>query len=80
MATWEIKTEVVNSETDLRKVHAVSDTNGVTQSFFAKGLMKTPEDKKKIEDNIWAQYVAAQTKAVDSVAADLKTGLEGRTV
>jgi hypothetical protein len=80
MATWKIKTVVVNPETDLRKITAVSDTNGVTQSFSAKGVMKTPEDRKKIEDNIWAQYVAAQPKEADSVATALKSGLEGRTV
>ncbi len=75
--TWEIKTEIVNTETDLRKIHAtrVNDVAGTSQSFFVKGVVKTPDDQKKLEDDIWAQYQAAKTKAE---AVDMKKNLESK--
>ncbi len=80
LVTWDIKTTVVNPDTDLRKIYAVSNTDGVEQSFFAKGVMETADDQKKIWDNIWAQYVSVQIKPVDTMSGQGKTDLEGRTI
>ena len=77
---WGIKTEIVNVETDLRKIYAIrtDDVMDTLQSFFVKGITKTPEDRKKIWDNIWTQYLEAKAKieAVDIVAVAMKNELE----
>ncbi len=82
--TWPTKREVVNAETELSKVVATrtDDVAGTTHSFFVKGRMKSPEEQKKVWDNIWAQWLAVKTKieAVDTVAAATKVDLEAREV
>jgi len=82
--TWELKTEVINVATDLRKVVAVrtDDVAVTSHTFFAKGCMKEPEEQQKIEDIIYNQWLAVQTKASasDPVADTLKTNLEAREV
>lgn len=83
--TWDVRTEeIVNAETDLRKIVATRTDNvkGVIQSFRVKGLMKSNEDQKKMWDEIWAQYEVARVVAdtVDTVAVSGKVNLEAREV
>lgn len=82
MITWTGKTQIVNVDTDLRKVWAVrtDDAMGVSHSFFAKGLMKSDEDQEKIWDNLWAQWlvVKAESEQIDVMVGKLKTSLEAK--
>lgn len=72
--TWDVKTELINAETELRKVSA--SCNGRT--FFIKARMKTAEEKKAVWDEIYLQYKDVNKIMVDSIAGEGKTNLERR--
>lgn len=78
--TWEIKRDVVNIETELSKITAtrVDNVKGTSHSFFAKGLMKSPTERKKLWDNIWTQWLVAKTPVIDVIVVDTKNNLEER--
>lgn len=82
MIKWTGRTQIVNVDTDLRKVWAVrtDDATGVSHTFFAKGLMKSDDDQKKIWDNLWAQWLVAKAESeqVDVMIGKLKTSLEAK--
>lgn len=81
--TWNVKTELINPETELRKVFAtLTDAtdieNKVVQRFFIKACMKTLDEKKAVWDNIWKQYLESKKVVSDAVGDEGKTNLEGR--
>lgn len=81
---WTVKTELINKETELRKVYATSiyDTdieNIKTETYFTKGRMKTPEEKKAVWDNIWQQHLERTKVVSDPLGVEGKTDLEGRS-
>ncbi len=80
--TWDVKTEIVNANTDLRKIVAIrtDDVADIAHVFFVKGCMKSPEEQKKIWDNIWAQWIAIKAKAVDAIAVVIQNNLEEREI
>jgi len=69
---WDVKTELVNADTQLRKITATCDG----RTFFVKARMKTPEEKKAVWDEIYRQY--KESPKVDAVAIEGKQNLEGR--
>lgn len=80
MATaWTIKTEVINTDTDLRKVVATrtGDVTGDLRSFFVKARMLTKEEQDAVWDDIWNQYQASLPKS-DAISDAGKTNLEQR--
>ena len=79
---WNVETELINSDTELRKVTATRIEDTESLSFFTKGCMKTTEEKDKVWDDIWAQYQAKRTELdkVDSVADEGKVNLEAKEV
>lgn len=77
---WSVVTELINPETELRKVNAFRVEGETVQSYFVKARMKTLEEKKKVWDNIWNQHKESTEVIVDNVAAEGKTNLEEREV
>lgn len=83
--TWSIRTELINSDTGLRKVFAIrtDDTdpnNLVIHSFQIKARMKTTEEKKAVWDSLHQQYLDSVAIVSDSIADEGKTYLELKEV
>lgn len=77
---WEIRTELINQDTQLRKVFATRINGEDVKTFFVKAPMLTLEEKQKVWDNIWQQYQSSSKVEADSVAVEGKTNLEGKEV
>lgn len=75
---WTVKTELINPDTELRKIYATYIDGENSQMFFVKARMKTPEEKKAVWDNIWQQYLKATKPVVDALVTEGKNNLEGR--
>ncbi len=88
--TWNVTTELINADTELRKVMATRiKTNEldvtlvlISHSFAVKARMKTKEEKDAVWADIWSQYQAIVDKenAVDLIADAGKIDLEGKEV
>lgn len=76
MPNWDVKTVLVNSDNELRKVTGVCEG----KTFFMKAKMKTPDEQKAVYDNLWDQYLESIEVVSDKFADDTKSDLQGRTV
>ena len=76
MPLFDVKTELVNPETELRKVAATCEG----KTFCVKGRMKTADEKKAIYDNLWNQYLKSIEVVPDKFADDTRIDLEKRMV
>ena len=76
--TWDIKTELINRDTQLRKVVATRIDGENSQTFFIKARMKTTLEKENVWGRIRQQYLDSVRVAVDTVADEGKVYLSGR--
>ena len=80
MATWKIRREIVNKETELSKVYGTVTTNaGQSMTFKCKMLAKTPGQRKLVWDNLYQQFEDFKTQLPDSFIAESETDLDGRS-
>jgi hypothetical protein len=81
MASWKIRREIVNPETELSKVYGtVTTAAGKSKTFECKMLAKTPEQRKLVWDNLHQQFKDFKNQAPDSFVAQSETDLDGRSV
>lgn len=82
---WDIKTELVNDETQLRRITAtrVDDAdpgNIIVHAFFIKARMKTTEERNAVWINIRRQYLDSIRADVDTVATEGRVYLDEKEV
>ena len=77
-SSWNVKTELVNEDTQLRKVNATCIENGNSQTYFVKARMATDEEKKNVWDDIWNQHLRRTETVIDAVAEQGKSNLDAR--
>lgn len=80
---WSIKTELINQDTQLRKVIATRTDDGdieniTVRNFSVKARMKTIAEKTAVWENIRQQYLDSIEVITDAVATEGKVYLSGK--
>ena len=78
--TWDIRTELINKDTQLRKVVATRTDSEKVQTFFVKARMKTTAEKDAVWNNIRQQYLNSVKIVDDVVAASGKSYLNAKEI